>query len=104
MFRFGNWGRVRNPDRAVYMPLQTTLLKRYAQQLGLASPLPETFSEYLAFVTRTLVENQRRGGVAIKFEASYFRSLSFGDPGPEIVEPIYRKYRAGGAPSPEEYT
>jgi hypothetical protein len=28
-----------NPPR-VYMPLQTTLLKRYAQQLGLASPLP----------------------------------------------------------------
>jgi hypothetical protein len=104
MFPFDNSALAINPDRAVYMPLQTTLLKRYAQQLGLASPLPETFREYLGFVTRTLVENQRRGGVAIKFEASYFRSLSFGDPAPEIVEPIYRKYRAGGVPSAEEYT
>jgi predicted TIM-barrel fold metal-dependent hydrolase len=104
MFPFDNSALATNPDRAVYMPLQTTLLKRYAQQLGLASPLPETFREYLAFLTRTLVENQRRGGVAIKFEASYFRSLSFGDPGGEVVEPIYRKYRAGGVPSAEEYT
>jgi uncharacterized protein len=104
MFPFDNSALATNPDRAVYMPLQTSLLKRYAQQLGLASPLPETFREYLAFVTRTLTENQRRGGVAIKFEASYFRSLSFGDPGGEAVEPIYRKYRAGGVPSSAEYT
>jgi predicted TIM-barrel fold metal-dependent hydrolase len=103
MFPFDNSTLVANPDRAVYMPLQTTLLKRYAQQGGLASPLPETFREYLAFVTRTLVENQRRGGVAIKFEASYFRSLSFGDPAPETIEPIYRKYHAGGVPSADEY-
>jgi len=103
MFPFDNSALAANPDRAVYMPLQTTLLKRYAQQLGLASPLPETFREYLAFVTRTLVENQRRGGVAIKFEASYFRSLSFGDPAPETIEPIYRKYHAGGVPSADEY-
>jgi len=103
MFPFDNSTLVANPDRAVYMPLQTTLMKRYAQQLGLASPLPETFREYLAFVTRTLVENQRRGGVAIKFEASYFRSLSFGDPAPETIEPIYQKYHAGGVPSADEY-
>ena len=33
MFPFDNSTLVANPDRAVYMPLQTTLLKRYAQQL-----------------------------------------------------------------------
>jgi len=104
MFPFDNSALATNSDRAVYMPLQTTLLKRYAQQLGLASPLPATFGDYLSFLTRTLEENQRRGGVAVKFEASYFRSLSFGDPGGEIVEPIYVKYRAGGVPTPEEYT
>jgi len=43
--------------------------------------------------------------VAMKFEASYFRSLAFGDPGAEVVEPIYRKYRSGGgAPTLDEYT
>ena len=104
MFPFDNSGLAINPDRAVYMPLQTTLLKRYAQQIGLSSPLPPTFGEYLDFLTRTLAENKRRGGVAVKFEASYFRSLSFGDPGGEAVEPIYRKYRSGGVPSADEYT
>jgi uncharacterized protein len=104
MFPFDNSGLAINPDRAAYMPLQTTLLKRYAQQIGLASPLPPTFGEYLEFLTRTLAENKRRGGVAVKFEASYFRSLSFGDPGGEVVEPIYRKYRSGGVPSADEYT
>ena len=104
MFPFDNTALASNPDRAVYMPLQTTLLKRYAQQMGLPSPLPETFAGYLNFLTRTLVENQRRGGVAIKFEASYFRSLSFSDPGGEVVEPIYRKYRGGGVPTADEYT
>jgi predicted TIM-barrel fold metal-dependent hydrolase len=104
MFPFDNTGLATNPDRAVYMPLQTKLLQRYAQQIGLASPLPATFREYLGFAARTLAENQRRGGVAIKFEASYFRSLSFGDPSGETVEPIYAKFRAGGVPTTGEYT
>jgi hypothetical protein len=104
MFPFDNSALATNPDRAVYMPLQTKLLQRYAQQLGLPSALPATFGDYLSFLTRALEENQRRGGVAVKFEASYFRSLSFGDPGGEVVEPIYLKYRTGGAPTPDEYT
>jgi predicted TIM-barrel fold metal-dependent hydrolase len=86
------------------MPLQTKLLRQYAQQAGMPSPLPATFGEYLSFLTRTLEENKRRGGVAVKFEAAYFRSLSFGDPGGEVVAPIYQKYRAGGVPTPDEYT
>jgi len=104
MFPFDNAAMVRNPDLAAYMPLQAQLLQRYAQQLGLPSALPPTFGEYLSFLTRTLEENKRRGGVAVKFEAAYFRSLSFGDPGGEVVEPIYRKYRGGGAPTLDEYT
>jgi hypothetical protein len=104
MFPFDNTGLATNPDRAVYMPLQTKLLQRYAQQLNLPSPLPATFGEYLFFLKRTLEENKRRGGVAVKFEASYFRTLSFGDPGGEVAEPIYRKYRGGGVPTAAEYT
>jgi uncharacterized protein len=104
MFPFDNTGLMINPDRAVYMPLQTTLLRRYATEMGMPSPLPPTFREYLFFLVHTLEENKRRGGVAIKFEASYFRSLSFGDPGGETVEPIYLKYRSGGVPTAEEYT
>src|SRR5262249_4146897 len=105
MFPFDNAGMAsRNGDLAVYMPLQTKLLTQYARQAGLPSPLPATFGDYLAFVKRSLEENRRRGGVAVKFEAAYFRSLAFGDPGGERVEPIYAKYRAGGVPTPEEYT
>jgi uncharacterized protein len=105
MFPFDNSAlAARNPDEAVYMPLQTTLLQRYARQVGLPSPLPATFGEYLSFLTRTLQENKRLGGVAVKFEASYFRSLSFGDPSGTVVEPIYLKYRAGGVPTIDEYT
>ena len=104
MFPFDNTGLVRNPDLAVYMPLQTQLLRRYAQELAMASPLPATFGDYLLFLKRTLEENKRRGGVAVKFEAAYFRSLSFGDPGGGVVEPIFAKYRGGGVPTAEEYT
>ena len=104
MFPFDNTGMVRNTDLAVYMPLQSQLLRRYAQQVGMASPLPEGFGGYLSFLKRSLEESKRRGGVAMKFEASYFRSLSFGDPGGEQVAPIYDKYRSGGVPTADEYT
>jgi uncharacterized protein len=103
MFPFDNAGLARNPDLAVYMPLQGKLVRQYAQQIG--TPwLPATFDDYLSFVRRSLEANQRRGGVAVKFEAAYFRSLSFGDPSAAVVEPIYRKYRAGGVPTADEYT
>ena len=104
MFPFDNTGMTTNSDLAVYMPLQAKLLQRYAQELGMPSPLPETFRDYLFFLVHSLEENKRRGGVAVKFEASYFRSLSFGDPGGETIEPIYRKYHNGGVPTAEEYT
>ncbi len=41
----------RNMDQGVYVPLQEKLLKRELAQAGL-SALPETFSDYLAFVTQ----------------------------------------------------
>jgi predicted TIM-barrel fold metal-dependent hydrolase len=39
----------------------------------------------------------------MKFEAAYFRSLYFSDPSRDEVEPIYRKYHAGGIPTNDEY-
>jgi len=50
-----------------------------------------------------LADNQKKGGVAMKFEAAYFRSLYFGDPPRATAEAIYAKYRSGGVPSEEEY-
>jgi len=103
MFPFDNSAlAARNTDEAVYMPLQTKLRQQYAQQVGLQS-LPPAFADYLSFVSRSLEANQKRGGVAVKFEASYFRSLSFDDPPREAAAAVYDKYRAGGAPTFDDY-
>jgi uncharacterized protein len=103
MFPFDNSAlAARNTDEAVYMPLQTRLRQQYAQQLGVQS-LPPTFAGYLTFVSQSLDANQKRGGVAAKFEASYFRSLSFDDPPREAAAAIYERYRAGGVPPADDY-
>jgi len=91
-----------NPDEGVYIPLQEKVLHRYMRQAGL-DRLPDTFDRYLAFVTRILEENQKQGGIAVKFEAAYFRSLYFGDPPREAAAEVYQKYRTGGVPAAEEY-
>lgn len=92
----------RNPDEAVYMPLQEKMLRRWMRQEGVKK-LPATLNDYLKFVTRTLEDNQKKGGIAEKFEVSYFRTLKFGDPSREEAEAIYRKYVASGVPSEAEY-
>src|SRR4029077_14661748 len=61
----------RNADEGVYIPLQEKMLHRWMQQENV-SKLPNKFSDYLEFISRTLVENQKRGGIAIKFEVAYF--------------------------------
>ncbi|HUA21768.1 MAG TPA: amidohydrolase family protein [Bryobacteraceae bacterium] len=91
-----------NPDEGVYIPLQEKVLHRYLQQAGL-SRLPGTFDAYLAFVSRILEENQKKGGIAEKFEAAYFRSLYFADPPRQAAAAVYQKYRSGGVPTPEDY-
>jgi len=104
MFPFDNSAlAARNGDEAVYMPLQTKLLRKYLQEAGV-QPLPATFDAYLAFVSRSLEANRKRGCVAVKFEAAYFRSLFFDDPPRERAQSIYDKYRAGGVPTLQEYT
>jgi uncharacterized protein len=92
----------KNGDMAVYIPLQEKVLKRYLKQEG-ASGLPSDLAGYENFVRQTLADNQKKGGVAMKFEAAYFRSLYFRDPPREKAEAIYAKYHAGGVPSDEDY-
>ena len=103
MFPFDNSAlAARNTDEAVYMPLQTKLRLQYAQQLG-TQGLPTTFAAYLSFVSQSLEANQKRGGVAVKFEASYFRTLAFDDPPREAASAVYDRYRSGGMPSFDDY-
>jgi predicted TIM-barrel fold metal-dependent hydrolase len=86
----------------VYVPLQEKVLARYMKQAAVGS-LPADLAGYEAFVRGILSDNQKKGGVAMKFEAAYFRSLHFSDPPREKAEAIYSKYQAGGVPTREEY-
>jgi predicted TIM-barrel fold metal-dependent hydrolase len=79
------------------------MLSRWKQQEGVQG-LPADLAGYEDFVRRTMADNQQKhGGVAIKYEAAYFRSLHFTDPPREKAEAVYAKYHAGGVPTPEEY-
>jgi uncharacterized protein len=103
-YPFDNSGqRTSTPDMGVYVPLQEKMLARWEKQEGVEG-LPEDLSGYEDLVRRTMTDNQQKhGGVAIKFEAAYFRSLYFGDPPRAHAEAVYQKYREGGVPTEGEY-
>ena len=103
MFPFNNQGLVINPDRAVFFPIQEKALHRYLAQAGLQG-LPSDLAGYEAGMRKVLELDKQQNGIAIKFEAPYFRSLvNITDPPREQAEAIYNKYRAGGKPSADEY-
>jgi uncharacterized protein len=103
MFPFDNRDLAINPDRAVYFPIQEKALHRYLTQAGV-SQLPPDLAGYEAAIMKVLEQDKAQGALAIKFEASYFRSLvNITDPPREKAEAIYRRYVAGGVPSADEY-
>jgi hypothetical protein len=103
LFPFNNQAFIaRNGDLAVYVPLQEKKLHKELAQEALQS-LPATFDGYLQFASRLLEDNKQHGGVGIKFEIAYFRSLHFDDPLKQAAEAVYAKYRSGGIPTDEEY-
>ena len=103
LFAFDNHSLIaKNGDLGVYIPLQEKVLQRYMKQESL-NGLPADLGGYEAFVRQTLADNQKKGGVAMKFEVAYFRTLYFRDPSREKAEAIYAQFRAGGVPSEEDY-
>ena len=90
--------RARNRDQEVYIPLQEKMLHRWMQQENV-DKLPPDFAGYLAFISRVLEDNQKKGGIAMKFEVAYFRSTRFGDPTREQAEDVYRRFVSGGFPA-----
>ncbi|MHB8610496.1 MAG: amidohydrolase family protein [Candidatus Acidiferrales bacterium] len=92
----------KNPDMGVYIPLQEKVLHRYMKQENL-NALPPDLAGYEAFVRQTVADNKKKGGVAMKFEAAYFRSLYFSDPPREKAAAIYSRFYSGGVPTEEEY-
>src|SRR5258708_7965521 len=93
--------RSRNRDEEVYIPLQEKMLHRWMQQENV-DKLPPDFTSYLAFVSRVLEDNQKKGGIAMKFEVAYFRSTKFGDPTIEQVEDVYQRFLSGGVTREQE--
>jgi|HubBroStandDraft_2_1064218.scaffolds.fasta_scaffold49832_2 hypothetical protein len=103
LFPFDNHDQIaKNGDMAVYVPLQEKVLRRYMKQEGL-NGMPADLAGYEVFVRQTVADSQKKGGVAMKFEAAYFRSLYFRDPPREKAEAIYAKFHAGGVPNEEDY-
>jgi len=66
--------------------------------------LPATLDDYFAKVVVGTLESQKRGGaIAVKFEASYLRSLDFAEAEPAAAASIYARYAAGAEPPATEY-
>ncbi len=103
LFPFDNRALIgRNSDEAVYLPMQEKKLHFELAQEGLIS-LPGNLDDYLLFVRHLLEDNQRQGGVAVKFEIAYFRTLRFDDPPRSTAAAVYAKFRGGGVPTAAEY-
>jgi uncharacterized protein len=94
--------RSRNRDEEVYIPLQEKMLHRWMQQENV-DKLPPDLAGYLAFVSRVLEDNRKKGGIAVKFEVAYFRPTKFADPTREQAEDIYQRLVGGGIPGEKEY-
>ena len=92
----------RNPDQKLNLPLERKLLARNLKQAHLEN-LPSDFRGYLKFVTAIVEADKAAGGVGIKFEIAYFRSLHFDDPEESRAAAIYAKYRQSGIPTSVEY-
>src|SRR5271156_2868424 len=92
-----------DPKRFVWVFFVDSFMWPFDNQRERVSKLPPNFGEYLKFVSRTVEDNQKKGGIAMKFEVAYFRSTKFSDPSREDAQDIYDRFVSGGIPSPDEY-
>ncbi len=91
------------PDRHSLYALETKLLRRYMNDLGVAK-LPASLDEYVRTILVPTLERQRKNGaVAVKFEAAYLRALDFDDPTADVARSVYARFSSGGAPTHAEY-
>ncbi len=104
LFPFTNQvGRAKNPEYRLYYTGMEQLLTRTLKQRQL-STLPETLDQYAAkAVTPTLEEHRRGGAIAVKFEATYLRSLAFDDASGDEARRVYAQQVEGRAASPAKY-
>jgi hypothetical protein len=99
----GRLEAARTPDTRSLYALETKLLRRYMNDLGVAT-LPATLDDYVKTILTPTLERQRRNGaVAVKFEAAYLRALDFDDPDPGLARLVYSRFATGGTPGRAEY-
>jgi len=90
------------PDMGVYVPLQEKMLARWKKQEGVEA-LPADLAGYVAFVHKTMEDNQKRGGVASNSKPHIFAVCISPIPLATMPKGFINKYRAGGVPAAEEY-
>ncbi len=99
----GKLESARTPDTRTLYALETKLLRRYMNDLGVAK-LPASLDGYVkTIVTPTLERQKKAGAVAVKFEAAYLRGLDFDDPDPGVARLVYSRFASGGVPGRVEY-
>jgi uncharacterized protein len=91
------------PDTRPLYPREAKLLKRYMNDVNVAS-LPATLDEYVrTVVAPTIARMRANGAIGVKFEAAYLRPLDFDDPDSAAAARAYAKFARGGVPSHAEY-
>jgi hypothetical protein len=91
-----------DPEHAAFFGREEALLSRYLQASG-HRRLPETFDDYLTFVSHQLESWKAAGAVALKFELAYLRDLKIGDPTRESADRVYAIYSRSSEPTSDEY-
>jgi len=95
--------RAKHPEYRSFYAGVEKWRERYLSEANVRS-LPAKLDDYLAKVIVGTLERQKRdGAIAIKFEASYLRSLEFTDAPPAAAARTYARYAAGGEPPASEY-
>lgn len=92
----------RDPEHAAFFTREEALLSRYLRASG-SQRLPQTFDDYLTFVSHQLESWKASGAVALKFELAYLRDLKIGDPTRESADRVYAIYSQSSEPTADEY-
>jgi len=91
MFPLDNRAMADNPDRKIFYTREEALLKKYMSEASVPT-LPGSLEEYISKVIVPTLERQKKAGaLAIKFEASYLRSLDFGEAEPDEARKVYSR-------------
>jgi hypothetical protein len=90
------------PDDRTYLPLQDAKLHREMLEIG-EKQIPPTLDGYIAMMAKLVALHKQQGGIAMKFEAAYFRPLTFGDPPYAQAYAIYGRYQNGVTPTYSDY-